>query len=131
MEDDNEKGTVRVQFAVAVNDALFAKLIHEETDAEPDDERAHQTSAAVRDRTQARRVPWKKEYRHLVDYGKLLRHDENPMVCASGASPVCLVHLVSLVGLVYLVCLVHLVRLVHRVGLVQPNKQDKPNKPIK
>lgn len=37
MEDDNEKGTVHVQLAVTVNDASFAELVHEETDAEPHD----------------------------------------------------------------------------------------------
>jgi hypothetical protein len=38
------------------------------------------------------------------------------MVRMSGTGPVCLVHLVCLVYSVY---------------LAQPNKQDKPNKPIK
>ena len=33
MEDDVEEGTVHVQLAVVVNEAQFAKLIHEETDA--------------------------------------------------------------------------------------------------
>ena len=33
MEDDVEEGTVHVQLAVVVNEAQFAELIHEETDA--------------------------------------------------------------------------------------------------
>ena len=33
MEDDIEEGTVHVQPAVVANEAHFAELIHEETDA--------------------------------------------------------------------------------------------------
>ena len=35
MEDDREEGTVDVHSAVVVNEAQFAELIHEETDAGP------------------------------------------------------------------------------------------------
>ena len=54
----------------------------------------------------------------LTTAEKLFRHNRASMAHTSGASPVCLVHLVDLVCFVYLVDLVH---------LVQPNKQDKPN----